>query len=88
MKVVKETVGVAREAAVMAEVAVAVGWAMAAAPEACQQEYLAGKQGVVEEEVVAGLGSEGVVKAMVAGWGSGGVEVLGEDVAGRIESQM
>jgi len=60
MKVVKETVGVAREAAVMAEVAVAVGWAMAAAPEACQQEYLAGKQGVVEEEVVAALGSGGV----------------------------
>ena len=55
---------VAREAAVMAEVAVAVGWAMAAAPEACQQEYLAGKQGVVEEEVVAALGSGGGVKAM------------------------
>ena len=57
MKVVAETVAVEMEAAVMAQVAVAVGWAMAAAPVACQLEYQAGKQGVAEEEMVAGLGS-------------------------------
>jgi hypothetical protein len=38
-----EAAGAAGSAAVMAEVAVAVGWAMAAAPVACQLVYQAGK---------------------------------------------
>ena len=90
-----EAAGAAGSAAVMAEVAVAVGWAMAAAPVACQLEYQAGKQGVAEEEVVAGLGSGGGVQAMVVVMAmatvaleAADVEVLGEAVAGRIESQM
>jgi hypothetical protein len=43
MKVVAETVVAAKAAAVTAQVAVAVGWAMAAAPVACQLVYQAGK---------------------------------------------
>ena len=95
MKVVAETVMAAKEAAAMAEVAVAVGWAMAAAPVACQLVYQAGTQGVAEEAVVAGLGSGGGMQAMVVVMAmatvaleAADVEVLGEAVAGRIESQM
>ena len=95
MKVVAETVVAAKAAAVTAQVAVAVGWAMAAAPVACQLVYQAGKQGVAEEEMVAGLGSGGGVRAMVVVMAmakvaleAADVEVLGVDVAGRIESQM
>ena len=93
-----EAAGAAGSAAVMAEVAVAVGWAMAAAPVACQLVYQAGKQGVAEEEVVAGLGSGGWVKAMVVVVKAKAAvvmvgeemvgEVLGVAEAGRIESQM
>jgi hypothetical protein len=84
MKVVAETVVAAKAAAVTAQVAVAVGWAMAAAPVACQLVYQAGKQGVAEEEVVAGLGSGGGVKAMVVVVkAKAAVVMVGEEMVGE-----